>query len=86
MLSSLLDLASVHIARGNLEDALGLLAIVLNHPASEQNSLNRTEFLRADAEKLRAQIESQLDHSLYQSAWETGQKQRLADVVAQILN
>src|SRR5262249_44987595 len=41
MLASLRDFASVAIARGELESALQLLAVVLSHPASEQNSLNR---------------------------------------------
>ena len=86
MLSSLLDLASVYHAQGNLNDALGLIAIVSNHPASDQNSLNRPGFLRDDAEKLRAQIEDQLDPTLYQSAWENGQEQKLGDVVTKILN
>ena len=86
MLSSLLDLASVYLAQDNLSDALALTAIVLKHPASDQNSLNRPGFLRGDAEKLRAQIESQLDHSSYQAAWEAGQKQKLPKVVTQILN
>lgn len=86
MLSSLLDLASVYHAQGNLNDALGLIAIVSNHHASDQNSLNRPGFLRDDAEKLRVQIETQLDPSLYQSVLEAGQKQNLAEVVAQILN
>jgi len=90
MLASLRDLASVYIAQGNPEAALQLLAVVLRHPASEQNSmssvqLNRPERLRDEAEKLRVQIESQLDQTLYQSAWESGQKNRLAEVVAQIL-
>ena len=86
MLSSILDLATVHMAQGNLAEAIQFLAIVLNHPASGQNSLNRAQFMRDDAEKLRAQIETQMDPTLYQSAWETGQRQRLADVVTQILN
>ena len=86
MLASLLNLTNVFIAQGNLEDALQLLAVVLNHPASDQNLPNRPGFLRDDAEKLRAQIESQLDPPLYQSAWERGQGVRLVDVVAQILN
>jgi predicted ATPase len=88
MLSSLLDLTDVYIAQGNLDDALELLAVVLNHPASEQSTLNlnRPGRLRDAAEKLRSKIESQLDQSLYQSAWERGQRQRLADAVAQILN
>jgi len=88
MLASLLELANVHVAQGNPDEALKLLAVVLNHPASDQNSLNTNLFerLRDGAEKLRAQIESQLEHSLYQSAWERSQKNRLAEVVAQILN
>ena len=86
MLASLRDLANVQIAQGNLDSALKLLAVVLKHPTSGQNSLNRPERLRDEAEKLRVMIESQLDASLYQSAWETGHRQRLADVVTQILN
>ena len=86
MLASLRDFANVYIAQGDLEKALQLLAIVLNHPTSDQNSLNRPERLRDEAEKLRAQIESRLDQSRYQAAWELGQGQRLADVVTYILN
>jgi len=88
MLASLLELANVHVAQGNLDEAVELLAVVLHHPASDQNSLNtnRSDPLRDAAEKLRAQIEPQLDQALYQSAWENGQRQRLTDVVAQILN
>jgi tetratricopeptide (TPR) repeat protein len=86
VLASLRDLASVYMAQGNLEQALQLLAIVLNHPASEQNSLFRPERLRDEAEKLRAQIELQLAPSLYQAAWEAGQRRRLANVVAQLLH
>jgi hypothetical protein len=86
MLASLLDLASVRIAEGNKGNALELLAVVLKHPASDQNSLNHPQPLRDEAETLRAQIESQMDQSSYRSAWETGQRQRLADVVAQFLH
>jgi hypothetical protein len=49
------------------------------------DSLNRSEFLRDEAEKLRVQIETQLDQPRYLSAWEAGQRRRLGDVVAQIL-
>lgn len=86
MLASLLDFANVYVAQGDLEKALQLLATVLNHPASDQNSLNRPERLRDEVEKLRVQIENQLDRARYQSAWESGQGQRLADVVTQILH
>ena len=85
MLASLRDLAKVYVAQGDLDSALQLLAVVLNHPASEQNSLYRTERLRDESETLRAQIETRLDRPRYESAWEAGQKKRLAEVVAQIL-
>ena len=85
MLASLRDLAQVRIAQGNLDDALILLAVVLNHPASDQNSLNRPERLRDETEKLRVQIMAQLDPARFRTAWETGQKQRLAEVVSQAL-
>jgi hypothetical protein len=88
MLASLLELANVHVALGNLNEALRLLAVVLNHPASAQISLNtnRSETLRDAAEKLRAKVEAQLDHFLYRSAWESGQRQRLADVVSHLMS
>lgn len=61
--------------------------MVLNHPASEQISLNtnRAESLRDAAESLRGQIASQLDDSAYQAAWEAAQGRPLAEVVAEIL-
>ncbi len=86
MLASLRDFANVYVAQDDLEGALQLLTVVLNHPASEQNSLNRPERLRDETEKLRTQIETRLDPSRYQSAWEMGQTRQLAEVVAQILN
>jgi hypothetical protein len=69
-LASLRDLANVHLAQDNPDSALQLLAVVLNHPASNQNSLNRPERLHDEAEKVRAQIEGQLDPERYPSAWQ----------------
>jgi hypothetical protein len=74
------------MARGDLDGALKLLVVVLKHPASDQNSLNRPERLRDEAEKLRAQIEAQWTEASYRSSWEMRQNQRFADVVAKILN
>lgn len=85
MLASLRDLARVYIAQDKLETALELLAVVLNHPAGEQNSLTRPERLRDEAEKLRAQIESRLDPARYRASWETGRQRHLSEVVTQIL-
>ena len=86
MLAALRDIAKVHIAQGDLDRALQLVAVVLSHPASDQNSLNRPERLRDETEKLRVQIEARLDQPRYRSAWETGQRRHLAEVVAEILN
>jgi hypothetical protein len=86
MLAFLRDLARVNVAQASPETALQLLAVVLNHPSSEQNSINRPERLRDEAEKLRAQIESQLDPALYKAAWQAGQQRDLPDVMSQILN
>jgi hypothetical protein len=47
--------------------------------------LNRPERLHDEAEKLRVQIESQLEPSRYHAAWESGQRQRLVEVMTQIL-
>lgn len=72
--------------QGNFDTALQLLAVVLNHPTSEQNSSNRPERLRDEAEKLRAQIGYQMDPRRYQEAWEAGQQRQLSEVVSEILN
>ena len=86
MLASLRDFASVYMGRGDLVNALQLLSVVLSHPVSEQNSLNRPERLRDEAEKLRVQIEAQLDPARYQTAWETGCRRQIGELVEQILN
>ncbi len=86
MLASVRDFATVAMAQGDLDSALRLLAVVLNHPASEQNSLNRPERLRDETEKLRAQIETQLDPARYRSAWETGHRWNLAAAAKHILD
>ena len=87
MLASLLDLAKVKMMQGILDEALQHLAVVWNHPASDQNSLNHPEMiLRDEAEKLRTQAEGHLDPEHYQLAWRAGLRHSLADVVAKILN
>jgi hypothetical protein len=85
MLAALRDIANVRIAEGDLQTALELVAVVLSHPASDQNSLNRPERLRDETEKLRAYIEERLELASYRAAWEVGQKRRLAEVVTEVL-
>jgi hypothetical protein len=86
ILASLRDIARVRIAEGDLDGALQLAAVVLKHPVSEQNSLNRPERLRDETEKLRTQVEGRLEPAQYRAAWEAGQRRRLPEVVAQILS
>ena len=85
MLASLRDLSQIYLARGELQQALKLTAVVLNHPASTQNSLNRPEPLRGETEKLRQQIAAQLEPQQYESAWGEGQEWHLAEIVNQLL-
>jgi predicted ATPase/DNA-binding XRE family transcriptional regulator len=51
-LETLAGLASLQVKRGELEHALELLLIVLNHPASFQDTKNRASDLRAELEAL----------------------------------
>lgn len=85
MLGSLRDFVQLYMARGKLESALQLTAVILNHPASDQNSLNRPEPLREETEKLRAQIADRLEPARYRLAWQVGQGQPIAGVVDQLL-
>ena len=85
LLGALRDFANVYISQGQLEKSVELLAVVLSHRASEQNSLFRQERLHDEAEKLRRQLENQLDKARYHSASETGQERNLSEAVAQIL-
>jgi hypothetical protein len=85
ILTALVGFTQVYMAQGNLAQALQLIAVVQKHPASEQNTLNSREPLRAEAEKLRVQIEPQLAPALYQAAWAAGQQRQLAEVVAELL-
>lgn len=86
MLASLRDLAAVYVAQGNPQQALELLAVVLNHPASDQHSLNHSEPLRQEADRLRSQIESEMDPSLYQAVWDRAQQRQRDQVLTQLLD
>jgi hypothetical protein len=71
-LGSLRDIATVCKLQGELEQAMELLAVVLNQPAAGQNSLSRRESLKHEAEALRAEIERMLPPDRSNGAWECG--------------
>ncbi len=84
-LGSVRDIATVYKLEGKLEKALELLAVVLHHPASVQNSLSRRESLKDEAEHLRSEIEKAVSSDRYNTAWKSGQSLELGDVVAKLL-
>ena len=84
-LGSLRDIATVYQLQGELERAMELLAVILHHPAAEQNSLSRRESLKTEAEALRAEIEKMLGPVRSNSAWERGRSYEFGKVVAGLL-
>ena len=49
-LDALVGIASLHVKQGDMEDALELLSIVLDHPSSIQDTRNRAAHLRIELE------------------------------------
>jgi hypothetical protein len=77
-LEALVGLASLRAKRGDIEPALELLLIVLNHPASSQETKNRAEILRVE-------LESRLTPQQIQAVQAQARKQSFDQVVSQFL-
>ena len=77
-LEALVGIASLQAKRGDMEHALELLLIVLNHPASLQETKNRAAILRVE-------LESQLTPQQVESAQAQARQQSFDQVVSQIL-
>jgi len=77
-LEALAGFASLHAKRGDIEQALELLLIVLNHPSSIQDTRNRAEILRVE-------LESRLTPQQIQAVQAQAQKQSLDQVVNELL-
>jgi predicted ATPase len=75
VLEALAEFASLQAKQGNMEHALELLLIVLNHPASLQETKNR-------ADRLRAELEEQLTPQQIEIAQTRAQTQNFDQVVA----
>jgi predicted ATPase len=80
-LGSLRDIATIYTRQGRFEEAVELLAVVLHHPANEQNSLSRRESLKVESERLLGEIETTLSAERRQRAWECGASLELGTVV-----
>lgn len=77
-LEALLGIATLKAKQGNIERALELLLIVLNHPASLQETKNR-------ADHLRAKLEVQLTSQQVESAQARAQAKTFEVVVDEVL-
>jgi len=77
-LEALVGIASLQAKRGDMEHALELLLIVLNHPSSIQDTKNRAEILRVE-------LESRLMPQQIQSVQAQARKQSFDQVVSQVL-
>jgi tetratricopeptide (TPR) repeat protein len=77
-LEALVGLASLHAKRGAMVDALDLLLIVLNHPASLQETKDRAARLRTD-------LEAQLTPQQVTSARERAQAKTLDAAIDEAL-
>jgi tetratricopeptide (TPR) repeat protein len=86
MVALLYELARVWAAEGQLEQAAELLALVLQHPASDQSRIAlETGLIRDSAQDLLATLEAELSPEAYAAALERGQALELDEVVEAIL-
>lgn len=87
MVITLYDIAKVWAVQGKKAQALELVTMVLHHPLSALHLFLRTEDtpLREAAERLRAEMEANLEPETYQAAWNRGQTLQLEEVVADLL-
>ncbi|HSB00220.1 MAG TPA: hypothetical protein VLE49_06190, partial [Anaerolineales bacterium] len=77
-LEALVGIASLQAKRGESEQALQLLLIVLNHPASIQETKDR-------ATRLRAELEAQLAQSQIETIQTHAGEKTLESVVKELL-
>ncbi len=77
-LEALVGIATLKAKQGNIEQALELSLIVLNHPASLLETKDR-------AEKLRMELKSQLIPQQIQAAQAHARKQRIEQVIDEVL-
>ncbi|MEK6256717.1 MAG: hypothetical protein N2C13_05300, partial [Chloroflexota bacterium] len=85
MLGTISDYSKVLCILDKQEEAVRLLATVLEHPANQQFALFRPESIRDEAERTRAELEESTDAAVYAAAWKEGSAHSLDDLVAGLL-
>ena len=85
MLGDIYGIARAWAALGRGSETVELLAMVLQHPASDQRFLTTPSTIKHDAEQLRAKLEAELPPAEYTSAWQRGKALELEAVVAELL-
>ncbi len=87
MLCAMCDLARVWAAQGRKAEAVELTAVILAHPLRHLVPLLRLEraAFGETAERLRANLEAELEPDVYQAAWQRAQLLTLETAVAQLL-
>ena len=85
MLGTISDYAKVLRMLDKQDEAVRLLATVLNHPANEQFALFRQESIRDEAEGTRVALEESMDAEVYAAAWKAGSVLQLDEVVSNLL-
>jgi predicted ATPase/DNA-binding CsgD family transcriptional regulator len=78
------EYARLRVAQGNLTQAVELLSLVLQHPASHQTRWLEGR-IRDSAEDLLSELEGELPHEVYTAALERGQEMELEEVVTDLV-
>ncbi len=85
LLGDIYGIARVWAVSGKESEAVELLAVVLQHPASEQHLLTTPSTIQHQAEQLRAELEMTLPPEEYATAWKSGENLELEAMVAELL-
>jgi len=85
IINLLYEYARLRVAQNNPEQAVVLLALVLQHPASHQTRMHEGR-IRDSAKELLAELEDELPHETYTAALERGQELELDGVIADLLD
>jgi predicted ATPase/DNA-binding CsgD family transcriptional regulator len=80
----LYDYARLRVAQGNLAQAVELLALVLQHPASRQTRLFEGR-IRDNAKDLLSELENEIPQEIYTAALEHSQDMELEEVVTNLV-